>query len=122
MTIPPKSPGNRKWKTCCAINVNKPRKEPAALYPAYAGKRPKNTVVLTLACGKYRINDLDIGTIGSFPRILDMGQCNDAYGAIQVAVALAGAFKCGVNDLTLVLLWYESEGGLHFADASVAGY
>jgi len=67
--------------------------------------------VLTLACGKYRINDLDIGAIGPFPRILDMGQCNDAYGAIQVAIALAGAFNCGVNDLplTLVLSWYEQK-------------
>ncbi|MPM92682.1 Hydroxylamine reductase [bioreactor metagenome] len=68
-------------------------------------------MVLTLACGKYRINDLDIGSIGPFPRILDMGQCNDAYGAIQVAIALAGAFECGVNDLplTLVLSWYEQK-------------
>ncbi len=68
-------------------------------------------MVLTLACGKYRINDLDIGSIGPFPRILDMGQCNDAYGAIQVALALANAFECGVNDLplTLVLSWYEQK-------------
>jgi hydroxylamine reductase len=67
--------------------------------------------VLTLACGKYRFNDLDIGQIGPFPRILDMGQCNDAYGAVQVAVALAGALECGVNDLplTLVLSWYEQK-------------
>ena len=69
------------------------------------------TVVLTLACGKFRFNDLNIGEIGGIPRILDMGQCNDAYSAIQVAVALAGAFECDVNDLplTLVLSWYEQK-------------
>ncbi len=80
-------------------------------YTDFVKQTPKDTVVLTLACGKYRINDLDAGSIGPFPRILDMGQCNDAYGAIQVAVALAGAFDCGVNDLplTLVLSWYEQK-------------
>ncbi len=80
-------------------------------YTEFVKQAPHDTVVLTLACGKYRINDLDIGSIGPFPRILDMGQCNDAYGAIQVAVALAGAFECGVNDLplTLVLSWYEQK-------------
>ncbi len=80
-------------------------------YTEFVKETPKDTVVLTLACGKYRINDLDVGSIGPFPRILDMGQCNDAYGAIQVAVALAGAFECGVNDLplTLVLSWYEQK-------------
>ncbi len=72
---------------------------------------PSNTVVLTLACGKYRFNDLDLGTVGPLPRILDMGQCNDAYSAITVAVALAEAFGCGVNDLPLsmVLSWYEQK-------------
>jgi len=80
-------------------------------YTEFVKQTPKDTVVLTLACGKYRFNDLDAGTIGPFPRILDMGQCNDAYGAVQVAVALAGAFECGVNDLplTLVLSWYEQK-------------
>lgn len=80
-------------------------------YTDFVKQTPLNTIVLTLACGKYRINDLDVGTIGAFPRILDMGQCNDAYGAIQVALALAGAFNCGVNDLplTLVLSWYEQK-------------
>ena len=80
-------------------------------YTDFAKQTPKDTVILTLACGKYRINDLDAGSIGPFPRILDMGQCNDAYGAIQVAVALADAFECGVNDLplTLVLSWYEQK-------------
>lgn len=80
-------------------------------YTEFVKQTPSDTVVLTLACGKYRFNDLDIGNIGPFPRILDMGQCNDAYGAIQVAVALAGAFECGVNDLplTLVLSWYEQK-------------
>ncbi len=80
-------------------------------YTEFVKQTPKDTVVLTLACGKYRFNDLDAGSIGPFPRILDMGQCNDAYGAIQVAVALAGAFSCGVNELplTLVLSWYEQK-------------
>ena len=72
---------------------------------------PKDTVVLTLACGKYRFNDLDLGTIGGLPRLMDIGQCNDAYSAIQIAVALAEAFGCGVNDLPLsmVLSWYEQK-------------
>lgn len=80
-------------------------------YTELAKKTPKDTVILTLACGKFRINDLDLGEIGAFPRILDMGQCNDAYGTIQVALALANAFECGVNELplTLVLSWYEQK-------------
>ena len=80
-------------------------------YTEFVKRTPKDSVILTLACGKYRFNDMDAGTIGQFPRILDMGQCNDAYGAVQVAVALAGAFECGVNDLplTLVLSWYEQK-------------
>lgn len=70
-----------------------------------------DTIILTLACGKYRINDLDLGQIEGLPRILDMGQCNDAYSAIQVALALADAFECSVNDLplSLVLSWYEQK-------------
>ncbi len=80
-------------------------------YTEFVQKAPKDTVILTLACGKFRFNDLDIGEIGGLPRIMDMGQCNDAYSAIQVAVALAGAFNCGVNDLplTLVFSWYEQK-------------
>jgi hydroxylamine reductase len=80
-------------------------------YTEFVELTPKDTIILTLACGKYRFNDIDAGTIGPFPRILDMGQCNDAYAAIQVAVALAKAFNCGVNDLplTLVLSWYEQK-------------
>ncbi|KPU44254.1 hydroxylamine reductase [Oxobacter pfennigii] len=80
-------------------------------YTEFVEKSPKDTVILTLACGKYRFNDLNIGEIGGLPRIMDMGQCNDAYSAIQVAVALANAFECGVNDLplTLVLSWYEQK-------------
>ena len=72
---------------------------------------PQDSVILTLACGKYRFNDLDLGTVAGLPRMLDMGQCNDAYGAIRVALALAEAFECGVNDLplTLVLSWYEQK-------------
>ena len=74
-------------------------------------KIPADSVVLTLACGKFRFNDLDLGTIGGLPRIMDMSQCNDAYSAIQVAGALAKAFGCGVNDLPLhiVLSWYEQK-------------
>ena len=68
-------------------------------YTEFVKQTPKDTVVLTLACGKYRFNDLDLGTIGGLPRLLDIGQCNDAYSAIQIAVALADAFGCGVNDL-----------------------
>ncbi len=80
-------------------------------YTEFVKKAPQDTVILTLACGKYRFNDLDIGGIGGLPRIMDMGQCNDAYSAIQVAIALADAFKCGVNELplTLVLSWYEQK-------------
>jgi hydroxylamine reductase len=80
-------------------------------YTEFVQKTPKDTIILTLACGKYRFNDLDLGDIGGIPRILDMGQCNDAYSAIQVAVALSQAFNCGVNDLplTLVLSWYEQK-------------
>lgn len=80
-------------------------------YTEFVKQTPADTVILTLACGKYRFNDLDIGSIGGLPRIMDMGQCNDAYSAIQVAVALAKAFDCGVNDLplTLVLSWYEQK-------------
>jgi hydroxylamine reductase len=68
-------------------------------------------VVLTLACGKYRFFDKDLGTIDGIPRLLDIGQCNDAYSAIQIAVALANAFGVGVNDLPLsmVLSWYEQK-------------
>jgi hydroxylamine reductase len=68
-------------------------------------------VILTLACGKYRFNKLDFGDIGGIPRLLDMGQCNDAYSAIQVAVALSKAFNCGVNDLplSLIISWYEQK-------------
>ncbi len=80
-------------------------------YTEFVKNTPADTVVLTLACGKFRFNDLDIGSIGGIPRLLDMGQCNDAYGAIQVALALADAFHCGVNDLplTMVLSWYEQK-------------
>jgi hydroxylamine reductase len=80
-------------------------------YTELVRKAPDDTVILTLACGKYRFNDLDLGTIGGLPRIMDMGQCNDAFSAIKVAVALADAFGCGVNDLPLsiILSWYEQK-------------
>lgn len=80
-------------------------------YTEFVKQTPSDSIVLTLACGKYRFNDLDLGTIGGLPRIMDMGQCNDAYSAIQVAAALADTFGCGVNDLPLsmVLSWYEQK-------------
>ncbi|OEU47911.1 MAG: hydroxylamine reductase [Desulfuromonadales bacterium C00003096] len=80
-------------------------------YTEFAEKVPQDSVILTLACGKYRFNKLDFGDIGGIPRLLDIGQCNDAYSAIQIAVALAGAFECGVNDLPLsmILSWYEQK-------------
>ncbi len=80
-------------------------------YTEFIEKVPKDCVVLTLACGKFRFFDKDLGDIGGIPRLLDIGQCNDAYSAVQIAVALAGAFNCGVNDLPLsmVLSWYEQK-------------
>ncbi|MDO4544515.1 MAG: hydroxylamine reductase [Bacillota bacterium] len=80
-------------------------------YTDFVKQTPDDSIVLTLACGKYRFNDLDLGTIGGLPRIMDMGQCNDAYSAIKVAIALAEAFDCSVNDLPLsmVLSWYEQK-------------
>ena len=80
-------------------------------YTEFVKQTPADTVVLTLACGKYRFNDLDLGTIGGLPRLMDVGQCNDAYGAVKIALALAEAFDCGVNDLPLsmVLSWYEQK-------------
>ena len=80
-------------------------------YTEFVKQTPADTVVLTLACGKYRFNDLDLGTIGGLPRLMDVGQCNDAYGAVKIALALAEAFGCGVNDLPLsmVLSWYEQK-------------
>jgi len=80
-------------------------------YTEFVKQVPKDCVVLTLACGKYRFIDQDLGSIEGIPRLLDIGQCNNAYSAIQIAVALAGAFKCGVNDLplSLVLSWYEQK-------------
>ena len=80
-------------------------------YTQLARSLPQDCVILTLACGKYRFNKLDFGTVAGLPRLLDVGQCNDAYSAIQIALALARAFDCGVNDLplSLVLSWYEQK-------------
>ena len=80
-------------------------------YTEFAKKTPMDTIILTLACGKYRLNDLRLGEIEGIPRILDMGQCNDAYSAIKVAIALAEAFGCEVNELPLsmILSWYEQK-------------
>lgn len=80
-------------------------------YSEFVEKVPKDCIVLTLACGKFRFFDKDLGEIGGLPRLMDVGQCNDAYSAIQVAVALAKAFGVGVNELplSLVLSWYEQK-------------
>jgi len=80
-------------------------------YTEFVEKVPKDCVVLTLACGKFRFFDQDLGAIDGIPRLLDVGQCNDAYSAIQIAVALSKAFNCGVNDLplSLILSWYEQK-------------
>jgi hydroxylamine reductase len=80
-------------------------------YTEFVEKLPKDTVVLTLACGKFRFFDKQLGDIGGIPRLLDVGQCNDAYSAIQIAVALSKAFNVGVNDLPLsmILSWYEQK-------------
>ena len=80
-------------------------------YTEFALRVPRDCIILTLACGKFRFNDLEFGTLGDFPRLLDCGQCNDAYSAIKIAVALAGAFGVSVNELplALVLSWYEQK-------------
>ena len=80
-------------------------------YTEFAKLTPPDTVILTLACGKFRLNDLPLGTVAGLPRILDVGQCNDAYSAVRIALALADAFDCTVNDLplSLVLCWFEQK-------------
>jgi len=80
-------------------------------YTELAEKIPADCIILTLACGKFRFNKLDLGTLGGLPRLLDIGQCNDTYSALQIAIALSKAFECGVNDLplSLVLSWYEQK-------------
>jgi hydroxylamine reductase len=80
-------------------------------YTEFVEKVPKDCVVLTLACGKFRFFDKELGDIGGIPRLLDVGQCNDAYSAVQIAVALANAFNVGVNELplSLILSWYEQK-------------
>jgi hydroxylamine reductase len=80
-------------------------------YTEFVEKAPKDTIVLTLACGKFRFFDRDLGTVANIPRLLDMGQCNDAYSAVKVAQALAEAFNVPINDLplSLVLSWYEQK-------------
>ncbi|MGE6166855.1 hydroxylamine reductase [Aeromonas rivipollensis] len=82
-----------------------------AYFTEFAKAAPQDSLLLTLGCGKYKFNKLDFGNIGGIPRLLDVGQCNDAYSAIQLALALSEAFECGVNDLplTLVLSWFEQK-------------
>jgi hydroxylamine reductase len=80
-------------------------------YTEFAEKLPKDCIILTLACGKYRFNKLEFGEVAGLPRLLDVGQCNDAYSAVRIALALADAFNCGVNDLPLsfIISWYEQK-------------
>jgi hydroxylamine reductase len=80
-------------------------------YTELAEKIPQDCIILTLGCGKFRFNKMELGTLGGLPRLLDLGQCNDTYSAIQVALALANVFECGVNDLPLsiILSWYEQK-------------
>lgn len=80
-------------------------------YTEFAERAPKDTVILTLACGKFRFNKMDLGDIGGIPRLLDIGQCNDAYSAVKIAEALADAFACDINalPLSMILSWYEQK-------------
>ncbi len=80
-------------------------------YTEFAEKVPKDAIILTLACGKYRFNKLEFGEVAGLPRLLDVGQCNDAYSAVRIALALADAFGCGINDLplSLIISWYEQK-------------
>ena len=80
-------------------------------YTEFVKLTPENTIVLTLACGKFRFNDMDLGEINGIPRLLDMGQCNDAFSAVKIALELSKAFNCSVNELplSLVLSWYEQK-------------
>lgn len=80
-------------------------------YTEFVKKLPKDSIILTLGCGKYRFNDLDLGMIDGLTRIMDMGQCNDAFSAIKVAIALSKVLKCEINELPLsvVLSWYEQK-------------
>nr|MDA8387711.1 hydroxylamine reductase [Nitrospiraceae bacterium] len=86
-------------------------KERRGYFARFVEKAPKDTVILTLACGKFRFFDKELGAIGDIPRLLDIGQCNDAYSAVQIAVALSKAFGVGVNELplSLILSWYEQK-------------
>ncbi len=80
-------------------------------YAEFVGKLPKDYVVLTLACGKFRFFDKDLGEINGIPRLLDIGQCNEAYSTVQIAQALSKAFNVGVNEqiLSMILSWYEQK-------------
>ncbi|WP_413927398.1 hypothetical protein [Clostridioides sp. ZZV15-6597] len=80
-------------------------------YTKFAKQVPKDCIILTLACGKYRFNKLNFGEVAGFPRLLDVGQCNDAYSAVRIALALADAFDTDVNSLSLsiILSWYEQK-------------
>jgi len=80
-------------------------------YTEFAEKVPKDCIILTLACGKYRFNKINFGEVAGLPRLLDVGQCNDAYSAVRIALALADAFNCSINELPLsiVLSWYEQK-------------
>jgi len=80
-------------------------------YTEFAQQVPKDCIILTLACGKYRFNKLEFGEVAGLPRLLDIGQCNDAYSAVRIALTLADAFECTVNELPLsfIITWYEQK-------------
>ena len=101
----------RSRRSCMLVGVCGGAHPGRNYYTEFVKATPMDSLVLTLACGKYRFNDLDLGEIGGIPRILDVGQCNDAYSAVRIALALAEAFGCTVNDLplTLVLSWHEQK-------------
>ncbi len=92
-------------------------------FTEFVEKSPKDTLILTLGCGKYRFFDKDLGSIGAFPRLMDVGQCNDAFVAVKIALALADALKCGVNDLplSLVISWYEQKAVVVFLSLLALG-
>jgi len=105
----PSSPPSKKKKS--AASTSSADATDPNLHTDYAKAVPQDAFILTLGCGKFRINNHDYGTLLGLPRLLDMGQCNDAYSAIQTALALAKAFNCSVNELplTIVLSWLEQK-------------
>lgn len=93
-------------------------------YTEFVEKTPEDTIVLTMACGKFRFYDKDLGKLGDFPRFMDCGQCNDAYTAVVTAQALAGALECDINNLPLSLIfsWYEQKAVAILLTLHALGY